>query len=284
MQKERFLQTVTTYSPQRGVWQGISYSNTGREIWSGLANFHEVKHLGFTSDSHFPGIIQHKHCIFVHGHLTFLLFDETTVCLPLVVTAIFPLLRFAVELPTPTPRTIHLFYFAYCWFFKGKQAMLFKQVRFVSRFYSNQVLHKTRIRSHLHCLIFLFPLIIPLLFLLPMQFSFFSNIIQNYREFRYCFFYICNCSDTLSQLDLYLTSRFPWADRCILWAVNIANQGYRNFLALWIWSRSFSNISLNPWSLPFCQQPPEPVLAKIKQKALFGFTPLLCFHLMQRLG
>lgn len=168
--------------------------------------------MGFTSDSHFPGIIQHKHCIFVHGHLTFLLFDETTVCLPLVVTAIFPLLRFAVELPTPTPRTIHLFYFAYCWFFKGKQAMLFKQVRFVSRFYSNQVLHKTRIRSHLHCLIFLFPLIIPLLFLLPMQFSFFSNIIQNYREFRYCFFYICNCSDTLSQLDLYLTSRFPWAD------------------------------------------------------------------------
>lgn len=82
----------------------------------------------------------------------------------------------------------------------------------LSRFYSNQVLHKTRIRSHLHCLIFLFPLIIPLLFLLPMQFSFFSNIIQNYREFRYCFFYICNCSDTLSQLDLYLTSRFPWAD------------------------------------------------------------------------
>lgn len=31
------------------------------------------------------------------------MFDETTICLPFVVPAILPLLRFAVELPTSTP-------------------------------------------------------------------------------------------------------------------------------------------------------------------------------------
>lgn len=38
----------STNSLHRGIWRGISHSNPGREISSGLANFHEVKHLGFT--------------------------------------------------------------------------------------------------------------------------------------------------------------------------------------------------------------------------------------------
>lgn len=115
---------------------------------------------------------------------------------------------------------------------ESKQCLL-KQIHFVSRFYLDQVLHKNRIQSHFRCHVTLLfpPLIIAFLFLLSMQFSFFRSIVLNYIEFRYGFFYSRICSGTLSQLDLCLTSGFAWADRCILGAVNIANQGYRNLLA-----------------------------------------------------
>lgn len=94
---------------------------------------------------------------------------------------------------------------------KERKQCLFKQTHFVSRFYLDQVLHITRIQSHLHCHVSLlfFPLIIAFLFLFPMQFSFFSSIILNYIEFRCHFFYTCICCGTLSQLDLYLTSGLP---------------------------------------------------------------------------